>query len=66
MAGIYGHLSENRDNSLNIYRKNWGKEVGDIGVENLLVTGFSCRCQVKRMERREVNYPLVELARLIL
>ena len=66
MSGVYGHLSENRDDSLNIYRKNWGKEVNAAGVGNVLATGFSCRCQVKRMERREVEHPLVELANLVL
>lgn len=65
MAGLYGHLSENKSKAIGIYKSNWEKVVKDTGIANIVASGFSCRCQIERMERQEVLHPLDLLARII-
>jgi FAD/FMN-containing dehydrogenase/Fe-S oxidoreductase len=65
MAGLYGHLSENKSKSIGIYKGNWEKVIKHTGIANIVASGFSCRCQIERMERQEVLHPLDLLARII-
>ena len=65
MAGLYGHLSENKSKSINIYKNNWGKVIKGMDMKNIVVSGFSCRCQIERMENKGVYHPLDMLARMI-
>ena len=65
MAGLYGHLSENKSKSIGIYKGNWEKVIKDTGIDNVIASGFSCRCQIERMERQGVLHPLDLLARMI-
>ncbi|KFZ31808.1 membrane protein [Pseudidiomarina salinarum] len=55
MAGTYGHELPNQANSKKLYQLSWADKVAQAGAEGLLVTGFSCRSQVKRMSAAEKN-----------
>lgn len=53
MAGVYGHESEHYENSKGLYQLSWQSRVGD----NALVTGYSCRSQVKRFTHIRQLHP---------
>jgi|UPI000788287C FAD/FMN-containing dehydrogenase/Fe-S oxidoreductase len=60
MAGTYGHETRNLETSRAIYELSWGPKVRK-SLENsshLLVTGYSCRSQVKRFTGVKVRHPL--------
>ncbi len=64
MAGSYGHEAEHLAASRGIYRLSWQGKVA-AHAETLLATGYSCRCQVKRLDARILAHPLqVLLTRL--
>ena len=65
MAGLYGHMRENEERSKNIYLQNWAPVFKKYAVNNCLVTGFSCREQVKRMEGIKPKHPVEVLAEMI-
>ncbi|WP_339782200.1 FAD-binding and (Fe-S)-binding domain-containing protein [uncultured Thalassospira sp.] len=65
MAGVYGHETANRDNSRRLYEMSWQKKAEKTGVKNMLVTGFSCRCQVKRQEGTRPQSPAEYLAKAL-
>jgi Fe-S oxidoreductase len=65
MAGTYGHEVQNQANSRALYDLSWQQQVAQHQVENILVTGFSCRSQVKRYEGTKPSHPLQQLLRLI-
>jgi Fe-S oxidoreductase len=50
MAGIYGHEAEHYTESKGIYQMSWERHIPSSPEErqHLLVTGYSCRSQVKR------------------
>ena len=49
MAGTYGHEAEHRPLSGDIYRLSWHRHVTEARpFSRLLVTGYSCRSQVRR------------------
>lgn len=58
MAGLHGHMARNRDESYTVYRNNWQGELRKRDFNHCLVTGFSCRSQVKRMEGRAARHPV--------
>lgn len=58
MAGIFGHMKDNIEQSYSVYEQNWALKIREYGVKNCLVTGFSCRSQVHRMEKQEANHPI--------
>lgn len=68
MAGTYGHELPNQANSKKLYELSWADKVAQVQAERLLVTGFSCRSQVKRMTAVEkgnlqrARHPLQVLA----
>ncbi|WP_071059127.1 FAD-binding and (Fe-S)-binding domain-containing protein [Pelistega sp. MC2] len=57
MAGTYGHEKEHRATSELIYTQSWQEKVREHG-DKLLATGFSCRCQVDRLENKTLLHPL--------
>ena len=58
MAGLYGHTAANVARSEAIYRQNWAPVFKKYPVNRCLVTGFSCREQVRKMENAVVRHPL--------
>jgi len=65
MAGTYGHEVQNQQNSKALYQLSWQKPVQQHGADRVLVTGFSCRSQVKRMEGVKPKHPLQQLLQLL-
>jgi FAD/FMN-containing dehydrogenase/Fe-S oxidoreductase len=61
MAGTYGHEAQNLANSTALFDMSWRKPVQQFGTDNLLVTGFSCRSQVKRLVGDKPRHPLQAL-----
>lgn len=64
MAGTYGHELQNQDNSRMLYELSWQQPLQALSNEQVLVTGFSCRSQVKRFEGFKPQHPLQALLRL--
>ncbi|TCK32626.1 FAD/FMN-containing dehydrogenase [Paraburkholderia sp. BL8N3] len=70
MSGTYGHEARNRETSVKIFGLSWAKHV-DANVHSnntppeveseLLATGYSCRCQVKRLRNRQLRHPVMAL-----
>ncbi|WP_462172823.1 D-2-hydroxyglutarate dehydrogenase YdiJ [Pseudoalteromonas xiamenensis] len=58
MAGTYGHEIQNQDNSRQLYEMSWQHHVQSADFDSLAVTGFSCRCQVKRFENSKPKHPI--------
>jgi Fe-S oxidoreductase len=58
MAGTYGHEAEHRTTSEQIYGMSWGRQVGKWAQSgHLLAAGYSCRSQVKIMDRQVLAHP---------
>ncbi|MGB3726684.1 MAG: FAD-binding and (Fe-S)-binding domain-containing protein [Glaciecola sp.] len=65
MAGTYGHESEHLANSTGIYNLSWQKATQTEAHEQLVVTGYSCRSQVKRFEAQRPKHPIEVLAEVL-
>jgi FAD/FMN-containing dehydrogenase/Fe-S oxidoreductase len=65
MAGTYGHEAQNLANSKALYEMSWQQPVQNTGADQVLVTGFSCRSQVKRLEGVKPKHPLQQLLQLL-
>ncbi|MBO8415248.1 MAG: FAD-binding oxidoreductase [Proteobacteria bacterium] len=65
MAGLFGHMLQNQDESRMVYQQNWQGEIKKRDFARILVTGFSCRSQVARMEGRKPAHPVDLLAKLL-
>ncbi|MEL4894209.1 FAD-binding and (Fe-S)-binding domain-containing protein [Crocosphaera sp. Alani8] len=67
MAGMYGHERENHEKSKDIYHSSWyqylPKNIEDR--PHYLVTGYSCRSQVKRLSGWKPQHPIQALNQLI-
>ncbi|MCR5536893.1 MAG: FAD-binding oxidoreductase [Succinivibrio sp.] len=61
MAGLHGHMAEYREETYRVYRDGWQKALAQRPFDRCLVTGFSCRSQVMRMEGRRPAHPLAVL-----
>ncbi|MEH8017758.1 FAD-binding oxidoreductase [Rheinheimera muenzenbergensis] len=61
MAGTYGHEAQNLANSKALFDMSWRAPVEQFGTEQILVTGFSCRSQVKRLVGDKPRHPLQAL-----
>jgi len=57
MSGTYGHEAEHRQLSEKMYQQSWQPQAIPH-IETLLVTGYSCRSQVKRFEQQTVMHPV--------
>lgn len=64
MAGLYGHQRANQATSKRIFQQSWGAHFTE-DAEQVLVTGFSCHCQVKRCTGQTVLHPVELLATLV-
>ena len=58
MSGSFGHESKHINISKDIYNLSWKDKIKDYGITSSVVTGFSCRCQVKRMEGHTIKHPI--------
>ncbi len=65
MAGLFGHMVENQQETYAVYERNWKPEIQKRVFERCLVTGFSCRSQVLRMEHKHAQHPVYVLERLL-
>ncbi len=65
MAGLFGHMKANQDESRVVYEQNWQEHFKSRPFAQCLVTGFSCRSQVHRMENQRANHPVHVLAQLL-
>ena len=65
MAGLFGHISKNHDETYAVYEKNWKDKIKSHDFKHCLITGFSCRSQVHRMEGKEAVHPLFVLNDLL-
>ncbi|MDO6446894.1 FAD-binding and (Fe-S)-binding domain-containing protein [Colwellia sp. 1_MG-2023] len=66
MAGTYGHEQVNLDNSKGLFELSWQPKLADINAEQVVVTGYSCRSQVKRLADIKTRHPVeVLLATLV-
>lgn len=65
MAGLFGHISQHQAESKGVYIQNWQPKLHAREFKQCLITGFSCRSQVERMEGQKPNHPLHVLAELI-
>ncbi|MGM0481233.1 MAG: D-2-hydroxyglutarate dehydrogenase YdiJ [Pseudomonadota bacterium] len=58
MAGTYGHERSHQQDSKALYEMGWRQAVNSYGNGGLVATGFSCRSQIQRMEKKRVRHPL--------
>lgn len=65
MAGLFGHMLQNQEESRRVYEQNWQDKIRAHDFAHILVTGFSCRSQVTRMEGRRPAHPVDLLASVL-
>jgi FAD/FMN-containing dehydrogenase/Fe-S oxidoreductase len=66
MAGTYGHEAEHRTTSEAIYSMSWQHQVSQWSRSGLLLaTGYSCRSQVKLMDRQTLLHPAQALLAIL-
>ncbi|ACA86990.1 D-2-hydroxyglutarate dehydrogenase YdiJ [Shewanella woodyi] len=65
MAGTYGHELENQQRSRELFSMSWEQALKELPQEQILVSGYSCRSQVKRFGGFKPKHPLEALLSLI-
>ncbi|WP_221077105.1 D-2-hydroxyglutarate dehydrogenase YdiJ [Agarivorans aestuarii] len=65
MAGTYGHDAKQLATSKAIYELSWKQKMASLPKERCMVTGYSCRSQVKRLEGEKPKHPLQILLSLM-
>ncbi|QDG94305.1 FAD-binding oxidoreductase (plasmid) [Rhizobium sp. NIBRBAC000502774] len=65
MAGTFGHETRNRRVSETLYGMSWSDEVARSDDIVTMATGYSCRSQVKEIDRKRLPHPLETLAELL-
>lgn len=65
MAGTFGHEVDKLQMSKDIYGLSWKPRLQGLPKERCLITGYSCRSQVKRFEDVKVQHPLQALLQII-
>ncbi len=65
MAGTFGHEADKLQMSRDIYDLSWEPNLQKLPKERCLVTGYSCRSQVKRFEESKLKHPLQALLTLL-
>ncbi|NAZ55615.1 FAD-binding protein [Vibrio toranzoniae] len=65
MAGTFGHEVDKLQMSKDIFSLSWKPRMQDLPKERCLVTGYSCRSQVKRFEGEKLAHPLQALAKIL-
>ncbi|CED71692.1 FAD linked oxidase [Aliivibrio wodanis] len=61
MAGTYGHEADKLETSKAIYELSWKSNLSTLEKDRCLITGYSCRSQVKRFEGEQLKHPLQAL-----
>jgi len=62
MAGLFGHEAANQQLSRDIFALSWSQVTQD---DAMLATGFSCRCQTKRLTGRRPLHPVELIDRVL-
>lgn len=62
MAGLFGHEAQNQKLSRDIFALSWAGVTQD---DAMLATGFSCRCQTKRLTGRRPLHPVELIDRVL-
>ncbi|MEQ8447626.1 MAG: FAD-binding and (Fe-S)-binding domain-containing protein [Pelagibacterium sp.] len=62
MSGLFGHEAEHLEMSRRIFELSWAKP---LSSGEGMATGFSCRCQTKRLIGRRLLHPIEVLAERI-
>ncbi|MDI7861871.1 FAD-binding oxidoreductase [Rhizobiaceae bacterium n13] len=57
MAGLFGHESEHQEMSKAIFDMSWRPHLDKLEPKAILATGFSCRCQTKRLNGNRPRHP---------
>ena len=57
MAGTYGHETANKETSRAIFQQSWAPRLNGE-TEQLLASGYSCRCQARRFAGVNLRHPL--------
>ncbi|PID51316.1 MAG: hypothetical protein CR960_01450 [Pasteurellales bacterium] len=65
MAGTFGHETQHIAMSKAIYAQSWKIKLNNKPLEQCLATGYSCRSQVKRMEKVILKHPIQALLNTI-
>ncbi|MDE1340258.1 D-2-hydroxyglutarate dehydrogenase YdiJ [Vibrio aestuarianus] len=65
MAGTFGHELDKLEMSKDIYGLSWQPSLEKLPKERCLITGYSCRSQVKRFEHFKPKHPLQALLALV-
>ncbi|MBL0710623.1 MAG: FAD-binding oxidoreductase [Colwellia sp.] len=65
MAGTYGHEKPNLANSKGLFDLSWQPKLAKLDAEQILVTGFSCRSQVKRFTELKARHPVEALLSIL-
>lgn len=63
MSGTYGHETEHQQDSRRIYQQSWAAKIPTDAAarQQVLATGFSCRCQVERFDAFRPQHPVQAL-----
>lgn len=61
MAGTFGHETKHLKESLGIYNLSWRQAIDANHDKQFLVTGYSCRSQMERVEGRKPFHPVQAL-----
>ncbi len=65
MAGTFGHEIDKLQMSKDIYGLSWKPQLEKLPKERCLITGYSCRSQVKRFEGSKQLHPVQALLKLL-
>lgn len=65
MSGMYGHEAENEQTSKKLFEMSWKDAAIKAGKEQMLATGFSCRCQTNRYAGFKPAHPVQVLVDLL-
>ena len=65
MAGTFGHEVDKLEMSKDIYELSWKPRLEELPTDRCLVTGYSCRSQVKRFEKVKTKHPLQALLEIM-
>jgi FAD/FMN-containing dehydrogenase/Fe-S oxidoreductase len=66
MAGTFGHETRNRSTSERLYEMSWKSEIAALqGKTTIMATGYSCRSQVKEVDKLLVGHPLQAINELL-
>ena len=65
MAGTFGHETAHEETSKALYQLSWAQKLQGKDLEHCLVSGYSCRGQVKRMQHHISKHPLQGLLEIL-